>query len=392
VRQRNDGFEFSNGRERIRSSVFAIRNSNRIRLLLPTLIVIALLTLAFLRSPRPGSETPLPDSSGTHRQSDSLRHSQFAIRNSFATFVEDIMASPIVVTVPADRGREAADLVFDAFRRVDARMSEWKETSPLSAVNRAAGEHPVHVPDDLRAVIRRGIEIGGMTDGAFDITWAALWGLWDFKADQPRVPSDDEIARRMARIGFRDVQIDEQAGTVFLPRKGMLIGLGGIAKGYALDRAAEALRERGVEDFLISAGGQIYAGGRKGDRPWGVGIRDPRGGRDDYFAFLEVSDASVSTSGDYERYFILDGVRYHHILDPRTGRPARGVRSATVVSPDATLADALSTALMILGAQRGMALAERLPDVQAVLVDDQARVHVTSGLQGRLRQPRAPRP
>lgn len=304
---------------------------------------------------------------------------------SFVTFVEDIMATPIRATVPAQAGRAAAERVFEVFRRVDARMSEWKPTSPLSQVNAQAGIRPVPVPADLREVLHRGIEIGRRTGGAFDITWAALWGLWDFRSDAPRVPSADEIAARVRLIDFRRVRIDEDAGTVFLPEKGMLIGLGGIAKGYALDQAAAALRKMGVRDFLLSAGGQVYAGGLRDGRPWRVGIRDPRGARDDFFAVVDLTDASLATSGDYERYFILDGVRYHHVLDPHTGMPARGVRSATVLSHDATLADALSTALMVLGVARGLEVAGGFAGVEAVLVDDQARVHTTPGLTRRLR-------
>jgi thiamine biosynthesis lipoprotein len=307
----------------------------------------------------------------------------------YVAFTQEIMAAPITVLVRERDGAAAADVVFDVFREVDARMSEWKDTSPLSAVNAAAGGAPVAVPDDLRAVVRRGLEIGAMTDGAFDVTWAALWGLWDFKAAHPRVPGDDEIAQRTALVDHRRVEIDDDAGTVRLPEAGMMIGLGGIAKGHALDRAAAALRARGVDSFLLSAAGQMMLGGQRGDRPWRVGIRDPRGAADDYFTFLEGRDVSVSTSGDYERFFVLDGIRYHHVLDPRTGRPARGVRSATVVSADATLADALSTALIILGPERGLALVERLDGVEAVIVDDDARIHVSTGLDGML-HPRHP--
>ncbi len=310
----------------------------------------------------------------------------------YVSFTEDIMASPITVTAPAPVARRAADIVFDVFRSVDAAMSEWKPTSPLSAVNRAAGSHPVKVPDDLRAVIREGIEIGRRTDGAFDITWAALWGLWDFTAENPGVPDAGEIARRTALVDFRRIVIDDEAGTVYLPRAGMLIGLGGIAKGHALDRAAEALRRRGIDSFLISAAGQMMPGGRRGGRLWRIGVRDPRGGPDDYFAFLEVTGVSVSTSGDYERYFIRDGVRYHHVLDPRTGMPSRGARSATVLSDDATLADALSTALLIMDTERGIALAESLPGVEALLVDAAGGVHVTGGLRGRVHHRHPPAP
>lgn len=304
---------------------------------------------------------------------------------SYRTFRADVMATVIAVELPAGPAAAAeAEEVFAVFRRVDAEMSEWKETSPLSAVNRQAGGEAALVPAELRALLHRAVEIGDLTGGAFDVTWAALWGLWDFKAAQPRVPEAAEIARRVALIDCRQVEIDDAAGTVRLPRAGMKIGLGGIAKGYALDRAAAALDARGAKSYLLVAGGQVLARGRKGDRPWRVGIRDPRGGPDDSFASLDVIDASASTSGDYESYFLLDGVRYHHILDPRTGMPSRGLESATVISVDATLADALSTALMVLGPERGLALAERTPGVEAILVDAGGRVSTTAGVGDRL--------
>ncbi len=303
---------------------------------------------------------------------------------AYVTRTEQIMAAPISVLAPASQSDTAATTVFEVFRGVDRRMSEWKSTSQLSAVNANAGQQPVPVPDDLRAVLRRGKQIGEMTDGAFDITWAALWGLWDFKEDEPTLPDTAQIKQRVGLINYRLVEIDDDLGTVFLPAEGMLLGLGGIAKGYALDQAASALREKGVDSFLISAGGQVMVGGRRSGQMWRVGIRDPRGQADDYFAYLELSDTSVATSGDYERHFILDGVRYHHILDPRTGMPTRGMTSATVVSADATLADALSTSLIVLGVEKAIALTERTPGVEAVLVDDQGKVHVTSGLKEQL--------
>ena len=327
---------------------------------------------------------------------------------SYATFETDVMSTRLRVTVPAGeetsgserRSSEAAAAVFRIFRDVEARMSEWKESSPLSAVNRAAGGEPVPVPEELRRVLRRALDIARLTDGAFDPTWAALWGLWDFRAAEPRVPDAEEIARRAALVDWTRVEIDDSAETVRLAEPGMVLGLGGIAKGWALDRAEEELRRRGFDSFLLTVGGQVMAGGLRhtdgghtgGRRPWRVGIRDPRGSPDDFFARVPVTDASLSTSGDYESFFVVDGVRYHHILDPRTGRPARGLRSATVISPDATLADALSTALMVMGRERGMALVEELPEVEAVLVDGAGEVTVSRGLKDRVEIRHAPRP
>lgn len=340
--------------------------------------LLALLVLAVvMRNPHePGVPAP------SHPAEDRVHG------DGWATFETEVMATALRVTVPAEPpgiGAEAAaESVFEIFRRVDAEMSEWKESSPLSEVNRRAGGEAVVVPAELRRVIRRGLEIGELSGGAFDVTWAALWGLWDFRAPDPEVPAAEEIARRARLVDYRRVEIDDGAGTVRLPEAGMMIGLGGIAKGYALAESAAALRERGLESFLLVTGGQVHAAGRRGHRPWRVGVRDPRGGPEDSFAKLELNGASASTSGDYESYFIEDGVRYHHILDPRTGRPARGLRSATVVSADAVLADALSTGIFVLGPEEGLALAERLEGVEAVLVDDEAEVLVTSGLQDRI--------
>lgn len=298
------------------------------------------------------------------------------------TFQGEAMATRWVVTLPeGDGAAEAVDAVFAIFADVDARMSEWKDGSPLSNVNRNAGVTPVPVPSDLRALIARGVRIGALTDGAFDITWAALWGLWDFRAEPPVVPDRAEAERRAALVDYRRIEIDDEAGTVLLGEPGMKLGLGGIAKGWALDRAAAELRRRGYDRFLMSGGGQVTVGGQRPlGGPWRVGVRDPRAGADQPFAMLAVQDASVSTSGDYERFFISGGVRYHHILDPRTGFPARGLRSVTTVSTDGTLADAMSTAIFVLGQERGLAIAEQTDDLEAVLVDSSGRVSRTSGV------------
>jgi thiamine biosynthesis lipoprotein len=304
------------------------------------------------------------------------------------TFRGEAMSTTVAVTLPASpRAESDAAAVLALFRDLEVQLSEWRPGTPLARVNAAAGGDAVRVPPALLAVVRRGVELGAATDGAFDPSWAALWGLWDFRAQRPRVPSADEVARRAALVDYRQVELDEAAGTLRLPRAGMKIGLGGIAKGYALDRAGELLVRRGVRDFLLVAGGQVLARGSRGGRPWQVGVRDPRGAAGDWFAVLSPGAGSVSTSGDYESWFESGGERYHHILDPHTGWPGRGLRSATVVCAEATLADALSTALMVLGPQRGLATARRL-GVEALLVDEEGRVLTTPGLAAlRLRHP-----
>ena len=194
-----------------------------------------------------------------------------------------------------------------------------------------------------------------------------------------------EVRRRLPLIDYRALEIDARAGTAFLTRKGMSAHLGGIGKGYVMDRGVAILRRRGLHDFLIQAGGDMYVGGLKDHKPWRLGIQDPRGPADHPFAELDLSDGTFSTSGDYERFFIKNGRRYHHILDPTLGEPARGCRSVTIVADRAVMADGLSTGVFLLGPEAGMALIERLPRVEGVIVSDRNEVLISSGLKDRVR-------
>lgn len=315
-----------------------------------------------------------------------------AYHDGFAEHEAIVMSTRLTMVLPAGAvGDRAAHAVLAAFKTVEKDANEWRPGSPLAQVNAQAGGAPVHVPADTLDLVRRGLEIGKLTGGAFDITWAALWGLWDFRAAHAELPDPKVIAARLPKVDYRKVEIDPAASTIRLPEAGMAIGLGGIAKGAALARAAQALSKIGVLDYLLSAGGQVLAHGQRGGRPWRVGICDPRSeSPNDYFAELDVQDRSVSTSGDDERYFVLNGKRYHHILDPRTGWPAQGLRSATVVSPDAILADALSTAMMVRGPDEGLALALKA-GVEVVLVDRRGGLHMTPGAAAVVTIDRLPR-
>jgi thiamine biosynthesis lipoprotein len=274
-------------------------------------------------------------------------------------------------------------LVLEIFHDVDALMSEWKSESPLSNVNTAAGDHPVQVPIDVFDAVRRALDIAELTDGAFDPTWAALWSLWDFET--PSLPTEEEVFSRLSLVDWEQVQLEDQS--IFLPEKGMALGLGGIAKGIALDRANGALHNRGVKNYMIVVGGQVLVSGTNDGVPWKIGIRKPDGTADEYIAILNVTDTCVSTSGDYEKYFEVDGIRYHHIIDPRTGFPARGTRSVTVITPDATLADALSTALFVMGPEQAIQLVNKLPDVEALIIDTSGQMHLSSEITSRLTFP-----
>jgi thiamine biosynthesis lipoprotein len=303
------------------------------------------------------------------------------------------MGSQLTVTVlSSDRGGAGAaiDTVFAEFERLDGRLSVWRAESEVSQVNAAAGAHAVAVGSDLIAVLRTARQVSTWTSGRFDVTFAALSDVWRFDHDQDgRIPTPDEIAVRRPLIDYRRVEIDEPRQTVFLPVRGMRLHLGGIGKGYAVDRSAALLRARGFRDFLIQSGGDLYVSGRRQGRPWRLGIADPRRPAD-VFGTLDLSDGTLSTSGDYERAFVKDGVRYHHLLDPGTGQPARGCRSVTIVASNPVVADALSTGVFVLGAREGMALVERLPDVEAVIVSDTNEVLVSSGLRSAFRLVRPP--
>jgi thiamine biosynthesis lipoprotein len=279
----------------------------------------------------------------------------------------------------------AFDAVFADFDRLEALMSVWRDGSDVQRLNGAAGDHAVTVSPEVLDVLRVAREVSEWTGGKFDITFGALSDVWRFDHDQDnRVPERIEIDRRLPLIDYRAVQVDDQSGTAFITRKGMRVHLGGIGKGYAVDRAADLLRKRGFHDFVIQAGGDLYVAGHRGSRPWRLGIRDPRGPADRSFAMLDLADGTFSTSADYERFFLKDGRRYHHILDPDIGEPASGCRSVTIVSNRAVLADALSTGVFVLGPRDGMALIERLPDIEGVVVTATNDVLISSGLRDRL--------
>jgi thiamine biosynthesis lipoprotein len=275
----------------------------------------------------------------------------------------------------------ASEAVFEEFRRIDKLMSNWVDTSDVSRINAAAGVSAVVVNEEVLAVIQFAQSVSRKSGGAFDITVGAYRGLWKFDEDiDGTIPSPKQVAARRKLTGWRDVIVDAKKKTVKLRRKGMAITLGGIAKGYAVDRSVALLRGRGFKDFIMQAGGDLYVSGTKGGQKWRVGIRDPRGGRDATFALTEVQDRTFSTSGDYERGFVKDGVRYHHILDPRTGQPARACRSVTVSARDAMTADAWSKPLFILGPERGLKLIKGMPDLKAVFVDARNQIKMSPGM------------
>jgi thiamine biosynthesis lipoprotein len=276
------------------------------------------------------------------------------------------------------RGRALTQAVIDEMRRIDALMSTYKPESELSRLNaRAAGE-AVPVSAELLALIRRALEFSDVTDGAFDITYASAGQYYDYRKGIR--PSAAQLAQALPAIDYHHVLIDSEHGTVRFSRPGVRIDLGGIAKGYAVDRCVALLRAAGVESAMVNAGGDTRVVGRHWKQPWMVGIRDPRH-KDGMVTLLPLEDAAISTSGDYERYFEQDGVRYHHILNPRTGTSSSGVRSVSIIGADATTTDALSTGVFVIGVDAGLRLVNSLPDIEAVIIDNQGKMFYSAGLE-----------
>jgi thiamine biosynthesis lipoprotein len=287
--------------------------------------------------------------------------------------------------------------LFDAataeVRRLEKLMTTWDPTSEVSRINAAAGHEAVAVGPETFDVIRESVHASEISDGCFDITFETLHGLWKFDQDlDPHPPTAADVKARVKYLGYKHVKLDAAAHTVMLDESHVRIGLGGIAKGYAVDKAAKVLEDGGLTSFYVQAGGDLYTRGVKPDgSPWQAGIRDPRGPEGDYFAMMPVSDHAFSTAGDYERSYVVDGKRYHHIIDPHTGYPATASRSVTIWAPTALVADEIDDAVFILGPEKGLALVESLDGVGAVIVDAHNRVWTSKRLEGKVRPVHPPR-
>ncbi|MCE9659187.1 MAG: FAD:protein FMN transferase [Burkholderiales bacterium] len=294
---------------------------------------------------------------------------------------EAIMGTAIVVELWSDdaaAGEAAADAVMAEMHRIDRAMSPHKDDSELSRINREASAAPVRLSDEMTSLLTRAESFARLTGGAFDITYAAVGQLYDYRAKVR--PSAEALARACQAVGWRGLALDRGARTVRFTRPGMRIDLGGFAKGYAVDNATRILRALGIRHAMVSAGGDSRVIGDRRGRPWTIGIRDPRRGNGDVVAVLPLEDVSISTSGDYERYFDEGGERFHHLIDPATGRSPKDLRSVTVLAEDGLTSEALSKAVFVLGVAKGLALIDSFAGVDAVAVDAAGALHYSQGL------------
>lgn len=280
----------------------------------------------------------------------------------------------------------AIEAGFHEVKRLEQLVSTWIGTSELSQVNAAAGREPVVVGQDTLELVLRSLEMAALTEGGFNIAIGPAVEAWSVTEHQ-RIPDRDELHALKPLVDWSAIQVNRQARTIFLPKPGMRIDVGGIGKGYAADRAVEVMKRAGAQGGVVALSGDIKTfGDLPGMNGFPVGIRHPRQ-EGALVATIDLKNEAISTAGDYERYFERDGVRYHHLLDPASLEPARKCQSVTVIATEGTVADGLDTGIFVLGPERGMELVERLPGVEAVIVDDQGRVAASSGLRSRLRYP-----
>ena len=297
--------------------------------------------------------------------------------------VDGIMGTRIFVELWAEdkdkqRGEQAIDAVMDEMRHIDETMSVYKPTSEVSKVNALAATQPVKISPELFKLLTTALEYSRITEGAFDITYASVGYMYDFR--ERKRPTEQQIQSALPAVNYQHVLLDAATSTVRFSQPGVRIDLGGIAKGYSVDCGIEILRERGFTHALVNAGGDSRVLGDRFGKPWIIGIRHPDH-PDQVITRVPLTDSAFSTSGDYERYFDEDGVRYHHIIDPRTGRSASKVRSATVIGPYATRTDGLSKTAFVLGPERAMEIYNRIEDIDAIIVKLDGTVIYSKGIE-----------
>jgi thiamine biosynthesis lipoprotein len=296
-----------------------------------------------------------------------------------------LMGNHFEISAVADNeawAHERIDAGVREIQRIEKLLTTFSDTSETSLINRNAGIAPVPVSRETLNIIERSIRLSGITQGAFDITYGSVdKRLWNFDTTMKALPSR-ETAKKMVRlINYRNIFLDTEECTVFLREKGMRIGFGGIGKGYAAERAKQVMLEMGTDSGIVNASGDLSAWGYQPDgTPWTIGIVNPNASNR-LFSYLTVTDMALATSGNYEKYILIDGKKYSHTIDPRTGLPITGIKSVTIIAPNAELADAMATPVMIMGIKAGLDMINQIRDMEAILIDDNDKIYSSNNIR-----------
>ena len=271
-------------------------------------------------------------------------------------------------------------IAIDEIKRIEKIISSWDSNSETSKINRNAGIKPVKVSKELYQLIERSLVISKLTDGAFDISYASMDNIWKFDGTMKQMPTKDEIAKSVEKVGYENIVLNKEQQTVYLNKKGMKIGFGGIGKGYAADKAKKLLISKGVKSGIINASGDMNTWGKQPNgKDWYIAITNPMN-KEKAFALLPLTNGAVVTSGNYEKFVTFNGIRYSHIINPKTGMPSTGIISASVFAASAELADALATAIFVMGSEIGISRINQIPNVDCIIIDDKGHIHASKNI------------
>jgi len=312
-----------------------------------------------------------------------LSSSLFAENNAYKQVTKLMGVRYEITAVSEDEllARQSIEEAILEIKRIEDLISSWDQHSETSAINRNAGIQPVKVAQELFDLIVRSKKVSALTHGVFDISFASVDQIWKFDGSQTTIPTKEKIAASVSKINYQNIILDAEKSTVFLKEKGMKIGFGAIGKGYAANKAKAKMEALGIKNGVVNAGGDLITWGKMenaGD--WSIGIANPKE-KDKVMGWLMINDLAVVTSGNYEKFFIANGIKYSHIINPTTGYPASGTKSVTIICKDAELSDALATSVFILGAQKGIELIDQLKNIECLVVTDEDKLETSKGLK-----------
>ena len=308
--------------------------------------------------------------------------STFAQENFKRTLI--LMGSRFDITVVASNEKEGNKYIDSAIfeiARIEKLISSWDVNSETSLINKFSGIKPIKVDKELFDLIERSIAISTLTNGAFDISYASMDRIWKYDGSMREMPSEEKISNSIKKVGYKNIIIDKEAQTVFLKLKGMKIGFGAIGKGYAADKAKALLIEKGAKAGIINASGDLNAWGKQANgKDWMVAITNPLN-KNKVFSWLPINDSAIVTSGNYEKFISFNGIRYSHIIDPRTGYPSTGIISTSIMTSNAELADAISTSVFVMGVETGLDFINQLKGVDCIIIDEQNKIHTSNNIK-----------